>query len=188
MKGVLIALAVIVVLALVLGGSLMGSRNELVTERESINGSFAQVDTALQRRNDLIPNLVETVKGIAKQEQSVIDSVTKARAAMMGAQTPADKIQADGELRSALGRLMVVVENYPQIKSSENFLRLQDELAGTENRIAVERRKYNETVQRYNTDIEIFPKNIAASMFGFRREDAYFKADASAKEAPKVKF
>jgi LemA protein len=188
MKGVLIALAVIVVLALVLGGSLMGSRNELVTERESINGSFAQVDTALQRRNDLIPNLVETVKGIAKQEQSVIDSVTKARAAMMGAQTPADKIQADGELRSALGRLMVVVENYPQIKSSENFLRLQDELAGTENRIAVERRKYNETVQRYNTDIEIFPKNIAASMFGFRREDAYFKADAGAKEAPKVKF
>src|SRR5712692_10189173 len=188
MKGVLIALAVIVVLALVLGGSLMGSRNELVTERESINGSFAQVDTALQRRNDLIPNLVETVKGIAKQEQSVIDSVTKARAAMMGAQTPADKIQADGELRSALGRLMVVVENYPQIKSSENFLRLQDELAGTENRIAVERRKYNETVQRYNTDIELFPKNISASLFGLRREDAYFKADVGAKEAPKVKF
>src|SRR5712691_8159378 len=183
MKGVLIALAVIVVLVLVLGGSLMGSRNELITEREAINGAFAQVDTALQRRNDLIPNLVETVKGMAKQEQNVIDSVTKARAAMLGAQTPAGKIQADADLRSAIGRLMVVVENYPQIKSNENFLRLQDELAGTENRIAVERRKYNETVQRYNTDIELFPKNIAASLFGFKREDAYFKAEAAAKEA-----
>jgi len=188
MKGALIALVVIVVLALVLGGSLMSSRNELVTEREAITGAFSQVDTALQRRNDLIPNLVETVKGMAKQEQAVIDSVTKARAAMLGAQTPADKITADADLRSAIGRLMVVVENYPQIKSNENFLRLQDELAGTENRIAVERRKYNETVQRYNTDIELFPKNIAASMFGFAREDAYFKADTAAKEAPKVKF
>ena len=188
MKGALIGLAVIVVLALILGGSLMGSRNELITERESINGAFAQVDTALQRRNDLIPNLVETVKGMAKQEQYVIDSVTKARAAMLGAQTPAAKIQADADLRSAIGRLMVVVENYPQIKSNENFLRLQDELAGTENRIAVERRKYNETVQRYNTDIELFPKNISASLFGFKREDAYFKADVGAKEAPKVKF
>jgi LemA protein len=188
MKGALIALGVIVLLVLILGGSLMGSRNELVTERESINGAFAQVDTALQRRNDLIPNLVETVKGMGKQEQNVIDSVTKARAAMLGAKTPADKIQADADVRSAIGRLMVVVENYPQIKSNENFLRLQDELAGTENRIAVERRKYNETVQRYNTDIELFPKNISASLFGFRREDAYFKADAAAKEAPKVKF
>ena len=188
MKGALIGLGVIVLLALVLGGSLMGSRNELVTERESITGAFSQVDTALQRRNDLIPNLVETVKGMAKQEQSVIDSVTKARAAMMGAQTPSDKINADADLRSALGRLMVVVENYPQIKSDASFARLQDELAGTENRIAVERRKYNETVQRYNTDIELFPKNISASLFGFKREDAYFKADAGAKEAPKVKF
>src|SRR6476646_9631188 len=188
MKGALIALVVIVVLALVLGGSLMSSRNELVTEREAITGAFSQVDTALQRRNDLIPNLVETVKGMAKQQQAVIVSVTKARAAMLGAQTPADKIAADADLRSAIGRLMVVVENYPQIKSNENFLRLQDELAGTENRIAVERRKYNETVQRYNTDIELFPKNIAASLFGFKREDAYFKADTAAKEAPKVKF
>jgi LemA protein len=188
MKGLLIGLGVIVLLVLVLGGSLMSSRNELVTEREAITGAFAQVDTALQRRNDLIPNLVETVKGMAKQEQAVIDSVTKARAAMLGAQTPGDKIQADADLRSAIGRLMVVVENYPQIKSNENFLRLQDELAGTENRIAVERRKYNETVQRYNTDIELFPKNISASLFNFKREDAYFKADAAAKEAPKVKF
>jgi LemA protein len=188
MKGALIVVGVVVLLGLLLGGSLIGSRNELVTERESINGAWSQVDVALQRRNDLIPNLVETVKGFAKQEQNVIDSVTKARAQMAGARTPAEKIAADGELQSALSRLLVVVENYPQIKSNENFLRLQDELAGTENRINVERRKYNETVQRYNTDIQIFPKNVAASMFGFQREDAYFKAEAGAKEVPKVKF
>jgi LemA protein len=188
MKGALIVVGIVVLLGLLLGGSLIGSRNELVTERESINGAWSQVDVALQRRNDLIPNLVETVKGFAKQEQNVIDSVTKARAQMAGARTPAEKIAADGELQSALSRLLVVVENYPQIKSNENFLRLQDELAGTENRINVERRKYNETVQRYNTDIQIFPKNIAASMFGFQREDAYFKAEAGAKEVPKVKF
>ena len=183
-----IALVVILVLALMLGGSLMSSRNELVTQKEAIRGAFAQVDNVLQRRNDLIPNLVETVKGFAKQEQSIIDSVTKARAAMMGAQTPADKIAADADLRSALGRLMVVVENYPQLKSNENFLRLQDELANTENRIAQERRKYNETVQQYNTNIALFPKNLAASLFGFSREDAYFRTDAAAKEVPQVKF
>ena len=188
MKIAIVVLVVILFCGLVIGGGLMSSRNDLVMERESIKGAWSQVDVVLQRRNDLIPNLVETVKGFGKQEQSVIDSVTKARAAMMGAQTPAEKIEADGQVRSALGRLFVVVENYPNIKSNENFLRLQDELAGTENRIAVERRKYNEAVQKYNTDIELFPKNIAASLFGFPREDAYFKADEGAKEAPKVKF
>jgi LemA protein len=188
MKIGLIVVVVLVLLAVVLGGSLMGSRNELVTEKEAINGQLAQVDNALQRRNDLIPNLVETVKGFAKQEQSVIDSVTKARAAMMGAQTPSDKVAADAQLSGALSRLMVVVENYPQLKSDQSFLRLQDELAGTENRIAQERRKYNDVVQKYNTDIALFPKNIAAGLFNFSREDAYFKADAAAKEVPKVRF
>lgn len=188
MKGALIAVGVIVVLALVVGGNLMGSRNDLVREREAIKGEWSQVDVVLQRRADMIPNLVETVKGFAKQEQSVIDSVTQARAAMMGARTPSEKIQADGQISSALGRLFVMVESYPNLKSNENFLRLQDELTGTENRIAQERRKYNEIVQRYNTDIDIFPTSIAASMFNFQREDAYFKADNSAKEAPKVKF
>ena len=187
-KVALICLGVILLLVVLLGGSLLGSRNELVSERENIKGAWSQVDVALQRRGDLIPNLVETVKGYATHEQSVIDSVTKARAAMMGARTPSEKIAANSQLDSALGRLFVVVENYPNIKANENFQRLQDELAGTENRIAVERRKYNEVVQRYNTDIALFPKNIAASMFGFPREDAYFKADTSAKEAPKVKF
>lgn len=184
----LILVGLLVIVGLVLGGSLMGSRNQLVQEREAIKGASAQIDNVLQRRNDLIPNLVETVKGFATHEQQVIDSVTKARAAMMGAQTQKEKVDADAQLTGALSRLMVVVENYPNIKANENFLRLQDELSGTENRIAVERRKYNETVQKYNTDIELFPNNIAASMFGFHREDAYFKADAAAKEVPKVKF
>jgi LemA protein len=188
MKIVLIVLAVVVLAVLMVGGSLLGTRNELVTEREAVNGAFSQVDVAMERRADLIPNLVEAVKGFAKHEQGVIDSVTSARAALGGAKTPAEKIAANSQLDGALSRLLVVVENYPNIKADENFLRLQDELAGSENRIAVERRKYNETVQRYNTDIELFPKNIAASMFGFQRNDAYFKAEGNAREVPKVKF
>jgi LemA protein len=188
MKVALIVVGVLVLIALALGSTLIGDRNDLVMERESIKGAWSQVDVVLQRRNDLIPNLVATVKGISDHEQSVIDSVTKARAQMAGAQTPAEKIAADAQVTSALSRLLVVVENYPNIKANENFLRLQDELAGTENRIAQERRKYNEVVQKYDTDIALFPENIAASMFGFQREDAYFKADEAAKEAPKVKF
>jgi len=188
MKIALIGLGVILLIALMVGGSLMGARNELVTEREAVTGAWSQVDVALERRADLIPNLVETVKGFAKQEQSVIDSVTSARAALGGAKTPADKIAANTQLDGALSRLLVVVENYPNLKSNENFLRLQDEIAGTENRIAVERRNYNEVVQKYNTDIALFPKNIAASMFGFQRNDAYFKAEGAEREVPKVKF
>src|SRR5258708_21262977 len=142
MKIVLIVLAVIVLVVLMVGGSLMGTRNELVTEREAVNGAWSQVDVALERRADLIPNLVEAVKGFAKQEQSVIDSVTSARAALGGARTPSEKIAANGQLDSALSRLLVVVENYPNLKSNENFIRLQDALAGTENRLAVERLPY----------------------------------------------
>jgi LemA protein len=188
MKIALIILGVLVLGAVIVFGGLMSSKNELVTEREAIKGAWAQVDAALQRRADLIPNLVETVKGFANHEEKVISDVTTARAAMMGAKTPSDKIQANSQLDSALSRLMVVVENYPNIKANENFARLQDELSRTENRINVERRKYNETVQKYNTDIQVFPTSIAAGMFGFQREDAYFKADAGAKDAPKVKF
>ena len=188
MKILLVILAVLLLVVFGVGAQVKGVYNTLVSEKESINGAWSQVDVALQRRADLIPNLVESVKGFAKQEQAVINSVTEARAAMMGAKTPQDKIDAYGKMEGALGRLMVVVENYPNIKSNENFLRLQDELAGTENRIAVERRKYNETVQRYNTDIGLFPNNIVAGFFNFSRNEAYFKTDPGARTAPAVKF
>ncbi|MEI9814844.1 MAG: LemA family protein [Acidobacteriota bacterium] len=188
MKTGWIVLGVVVLGALVLGGSLMGSRNELVTEREAYKAAFQQVDVDLQRRNDLIPNLVETVKGFAAQEKEVFEAIANARAQMAGARTPAEKITANNQLEGALGRLLVVSENYPQLRSNDNFLRLQDELAGTENRIAVSRRRYNESVQKYNTDIALFPKNIAASLFGFGHEDAYFSAEASARRVPNVKF
>jgi LemA protein len=188
MKVALIVIGVLVLSVLCVLGWAAGSRNTLVTEREAVSAAWAQVDVALQRRADLIPNLVETVKGFAKQEQAVIKEVTDARAALGGARSPQEKIQANGQLDGALSRLLVVVENYPQLKSNENFLRLQDELAGTENRIAVERRKYNETVQKYNTDIELFPNNLAASMFHFERNDAYFKTAPDARNAPKVAF
>jgi LemA protein len=173
---------------LAIGGWLAGARNSLVPQREAINGAWSQVDVALQRRADLIPNLVETVKGIANQEKEVFSNIANARAQMAGARTPTERIAANSQLDSALARLLVVVENYPQLKSNENFLRLQDELAGTENRISVERRKYNDIVQRYNTSIELFPTNIAAGFFGFTRNDAYFRVDPAKREAPNVKF
>ncbi len=188
MKTGWIVIGVFVLVALAFGGSLMGTRNELVTEREAYKAQFQQVDVDLQRRADLIPNLVETVKGFASHETEVFKAIADARAQMAGARTPAEKIAANNQIEGALSRLLVVAENYPQLKSNENFLRLQDELAGTENRIAVERRRYNDAVQKYNTDIALFPKNIAASLFGFQREDAYFTADAGSRQAPKVKF
>ncbi len=188
MKIALIVVGVLVAIGLFFGMQVLGTRNELVVQKNAIDGAFAQVDVALQRRSDLIPNLVETVKGFASQEKEVIASVANARAALGGARSPAEKIAANGQLDSALSRLLVVVESYPQLKSDANFMRLQDELAGTENRIAVERRKYNETVQKYNTTIELFPNNIAASLFGFQRNDAYFKTDPGARTAPKVNF
>jgi LemA protein len=188
MKILLIVLGVLLLGGFLIGGQFVGIRNGLVVEKESINGQWAQVDVALQRRSDLIPNLVETVKGYAKQEKEVIASVAEARAALGGARTPQQKIAANSMLDSALSRLLVVVEQYPNLKSNENFMRLQDELAGTENRIAVERRKYNEIVQRYNTQIELFPNNVVASMTGFARNDAYFKTEPAARVTPKVNF
>jgi LemA protein len=188
MKIALIILAVLLIVALMLGSSFVGRRNQMVVKREAVNAAWAQVDVVLQRRADLIPNLVETVKGFAAQEQTVFGDIAKARSALLGAHSPAEKIAANGQLDSALGRLLVVVENYPQLKSNENFLRLQDELAGTENRIAVERRRYNETVQDYNTFIALFPNSLVASMGGFARNDAYFKTEEGARQVPKVTF
>jgi LemA protein len=188
MKVALIIIVILALVALMVGGKLISTRNDLVTERNTIEAQWHQVDVVLQRRADLIPNLVETVKGYAKHESGVIDAVANARAALAGARTPADRIAANNQLDGALGRLLVIVENYPNLKANEQFLRLQDELAGAENRIAVERRKYNEAVQRYNTDIELFPNNIAASLFGFSKNNAYFVTEPGAREAPKVKF
>lgn len=188
MKIALIVLGVLVLLVLLVGGQMVGVRNDLVGQKNIIEGAFAQVDVVLQRRADLIPNLVETVKGFASQEKEVIASVANARAALGGARSPQEKINANSQLDGALSRLLVVVENYPQLKSDATFMRLQDELAGTENRIAVERRKYNEAVQKYNTSIELFPNNIAASIFGFQRNDAYFKTDPASRQSPKVNF
>src|SRR5271167_850676 len=188
MKIALVILAILILIAVLIGGSFVGRRNQMAIKREAVNAAWAQVDVVLQRRADLIPNLVETVKGYATQEQIVFGDIAKARAALIGAKSPTDKIAANGQLDSALSRLLVVVENYPQLKSNENFLRLQDELAGTENRIAVERRRYNETVQDYNTYISLFPNNIVASLSGFTRNDAYFKTEEGARQVPKVNF
>jgi LemA protein len=188
MKIALIVIAVLLVVGLAIGGQFVGIRNDLVTRKEAVSAAWSQVDVALQRRADLIPNLVETVKGYAKHEEKAIDDVASARASLVGAKSPSDKIAANSQLDGALGRLLVIVENYPNLKADQSFLRLQDELAGTENRIAVERRKYNETVQSYNTKIQLFPDNIVASMSGFQREDAYFKTEPGARTAPKVAF
>jgi LemA protein len=188
MKIGVIILIIIVIAVFWFGSTFVGHRNEMVRKREAINSAWAQVDVVLQRRADLIPNLVETVKGYAAQEVKVFGDIAAARAALIGAKTPADKIAANGQLDGALARLLVVVENYPQLKSNENFMRLQDELAGTENRIAVERKRYNDAIQDYNTYIGLFPNNIVASLSGFTRNDAYFKAEEGSRTAPKVNF
>jgi LemA protein len=188
MKTGLIILAAVGFLVVLGGCQFVTTRNKLATEKEAISAQWSQVDADLQRRSDLIPNLVETVKGYAKEETGVMESLANARATMMGAKTPADKIEANNQITSALGRLMVVVENYPNLKANENFKQLSYSLEGTENRILQSRRVYNEAVQEYNSDLVVFPANIVASMSGFSREDAYFKTDPAARTAPKVQF
>lgn len=183
-KKVIIVLAVIAFLAIFL---FAGDYNKFVKMDVAIKAAWSQVENQLQRRYDLIPNLVETVKGYAKQEKDVLVEVTNARAKVGGAGTVPDKIAANNELSGALSRLMVVVERYPDLKSNQNFMKLQDELAGTENRIAVERMRYNDAVKIYNQAIRSFPANFVAGMFGFK-EAAFFKVDEVAKAAPKVKF
>jgi LemA protein len=160
----------------------------MVTLDEQVKSNWAQVDVVLQRRADLIPNLVNTVKGFAAHEETVYADIANARAALLSAKTPSDKIAANGQLDGALGRLLAISENYPQLKSNENFLRLQDELAGTENRIAVERKRYNDSIQAYNTYIRRFPNSMFAGWAGFQPNNAYFQASATSREVPKVEF
>ncbi len=179
------ASAALMVMAVMTGSGC--SYNRFVTEEEAVKAQWSQVENQLQRRNDLIPNLVESTKGFAQQERDVFSAIAESRAKLAGAQTTEQKIQAANEQSSALARLLVVVENYPQLKSSETFARLMDELAGTENRIAVERMRYNERVQQYNTSRRSFPANITAGVFGFK-EYPLFQAPEAAKAAPKVDF
>ena len=184
----LIVLVVLVVIVLALFGQYVGVRNQLVAKDQAVKAAWSQVDIVLQRRADLIPNLVETVKGYAQQEVTVFGDIAKARSALLSAQTPSDKIAANGQLDGAIGRLLLIVENYPQLKSNENFLRLQDELAGTENRIAVERKRYNDALQDYNTYLLQFPNNLYAGLAGYKQNPAYFQAAEGARQAPKVDF
>ena len=181
------AMAVVAVVGLAALGTSGCSYNTFVSQEESIKTQWAQVENQLQRRNDLIPNLVETTKGIADQEKAVFTAIAEARAKLAGARTPEDTMAAANQQSSALARLLVVSENYPQLRSNETFNRLMDELSGTENRIAVERMRYNEKVQEYNTARRQFPSNVTASMFGFK-EHALFTAPPDAQKVPKVNF
>ena len=186
-RGGLIAIAVVALLLISVGGCLVGNYNRLVTGDQAVKQKWAQVNNQLQRRNDLIGNLAETVKGTATQEQAVFGQIADARAKMAGARTPEQGIAAGQAMDSAIGRLLVVIENYPQLKSNQAFLQLMDELAGTENRLAVARQRYNEAVQQYNTSRRQFPANLTAKMFSFK-DYPFFEAPTEAKQAPKVNF
>ena len=194
-KGLKIALAVIgglfvlvIVVALAAFSSYIGARNQMVAKDQAVKSKWSEVDVQLERRADLIPNLVETVKGFTKEESTVFGDIANARAGMLNAQGPAAKIAANGQLDGAIGRLLLLTENYPQLRSSEQFMRLQDELSGTENRIGVARKRYNDAIQDYNTFILQFPNNIWAGMAGFKQNDAYFTASPAARTVPSVKF
>ena len=190
-RGLIVLLAVvgvIVLAALFVYGSFKSTQNQLVSKDENVKSAWSQVDIQLQRRADLIPNLVETVKGFTKEESTVFGDIANARAGLLNARDPKEKIQANGTLDSAFGRLLALTENYPQLRSNEQFLRLQDELSGTENRISVARRHYNETLRDYNTFVRQFPNSIWAGMLGFHSNDAYFEASAASRTVPSVKF
>ncbi len=182
-----IIFGIVIIVLLFIMFSLAGKYNTLVTANENINGKWSQVENNLQRRADLIPNLVETVKGYAAQEKEVFTAIADARSKLLGANNVAETSQANNELSSALGRLLAISEAYPTLKSDQNFRALQDELAGTENRIAVARKDYNDAVQSYNTMIKTFPARLMASIFGFAQKD-YFQAEESATGVPKVQF
>ena len=187
--GVILAIivAIVLIFALAAGGVFVTKYNKMVTLDEGVKTAWAQVENQLQRRMDLIPNYVETVKGYARHEREVFIEVTEARAKVAGSVTPSQQIKSNSELTAALSRLLLVVERYPDLKANQNFIRLQDELAGTENRIAVERMRYNEAVREYNAYIRRFPNVFVATFSGFSRA-TLFEAPEEAKEPPKVQF
>jgi LemA protein len=190
-KGLWIALGVVGVLVLAVlmaFSSYVGAKNQMVARDEIVKAAWSDVDVQLQRRLDLIPNLVETVKGFTKEESTVFGDIANARAGMLNAQGPAGKIAANGKLDSAIGRLLLLTENYPQLRSSDQFMRLQDELAGSENRISVARKRYNDALRDYNTYVRQFPNSIWAGIAGFQVNNAFFEASEAAKTAPSVKF
>lgn len=185
MKGFIIGL---VIAAVLIAATFISSYNGIVSKHETITAKWAQVENQLQRRNDLIPNLVSTVKGYAAHEKTVFEEITNARSQWAKAGTTEEKIKAASGIDSALSRLLLVVENYPNLKADQTFLKLMDELAGTENRIAVERMRYNETVRDYNVTVRMFPGNFVANMFGYKPAAEYFKSEEKAKAVPEVKF
>jgi LemA protein len=190
-KGLWIVLGVVGVLVLVVlmvFSSYVGARNQMVAKDQNVKAMWSEVDVQMERRADLIPNLVETVKGFTKEESTVFGDIANARAGMLNAQGPAAKIAANGQLDGAIGRLLLLTENYPQLRSSEQFMRLQDELSGTENRIGVARKRYNDAIQDYNTFILQFPNNIWAGIAGYKQNNAYFTASPEARTLPSVKF
>lgn len=184
----IVVLVVVILVVLVFGGTWVKWHNRLVTLDENVDGAWAQVETVLQRRYDLIPNLVNTVKGYAAHEKELLENVTRLRSQWASAGTTGQKVQAASQLEGLLSRLMVVVERYPDLKANQNFLALQDELAGTENRIAVERRRYNEAVRAYKTTIRRFPASIVASLGNYQQDRTYFEAASGAEQAPTVQF
>jgi len=181
-------LGVFLIVLLMIYGSFKSTQNQLVSKDEVVKTAWSDVDVQLQRRSDLIPNLVETVKGFTKEESTVFGDIANARAGLLNARGPQEKIAANGQLDSAFGRLLALTENYPQLKSNQEFMRLQDELSGTENRIGVARRRYNDALRDYNTFVRMFPNSLWAGMLGFAPNNAYFEASASARTAPSVKF
>jgi LemA protein len=185
--GIIMVIAVLGVLVFALGSWYIGTRNNLVQLEEQINSAWAEIDNQLQRRSDLIPNLVSTVRGYASHEEEVFTNIADARAKLAGAGSVDETAEGYNEMQGALSRLLVIAENYPVLKANQNFTRLQDELAGTENRIAVARKRYNDQVQRFNTGIRMFPGSIIAGSMGYEKRD-YFEIEESARTAPKVDF
>lgn len=184
---ILIVIAIVVLFLFIVSSWYIGTRNSFVTLEEGIDSDWAEIDNQLKRRSDLIPNLVATVKGFATQEREVFIQIAEARAKLAGAQTVPEKAQGFNQLETALSRLLVIVERYPELKSNINFLQLQDELAGTENRIAVARKRYNDSVRIFNTRIRRFPSSVVANMMGFEKRE-YFEIEEGAREVPKVDF